>query len=303
MPDNSSFNILIIDDDKFNIEVVISFLKDKPYKLSYATNGKDALKGAFEKDFDLFLLDINMPEMDGFEVCRRLKKDEKTKEIPVIFLSALDDIKTITNAFKAGGVDYISKPLNRLELQARVNTHIELRKYIRELKAKQEQLAKLVATDIHTGLPNRLRFISKLKNACEDIKENPSRLSLAYIKIDSMHKMNDIYGNKNGDKIISKLAKVLRENIRSTDTAARLFGSEFAVLMPNTSLEAAAKITKYIYDKINTNSITQVKLTCSIGVGEFNYPESYETFFTRTENIMVTVKENGGDMISFKTLK
>ncbi len=303
MLSNAMFNILIVDDEKFNIEVIAKLLKDESYNFSYATNAKDALRGAFAKDFDLILLDINMPDIDGFEVCRRLKKDEKTKDVPVIFLSALNDIGTITNAFEVGGVDYISKPLNGLELIARVKTHIELRKYIIQLKAKQEQLAKLVATDIHTGLPNRLRFISKLKNACQEIKENPSRLSLAYIKIDNMHKMNDIYGNKNGDKIISKLAKVLRENIRSTDTAARLFGSEFALLMPNTSLEAAAKITKNIYDKINTNSITQVKLTCSIGVAEFNHPESYEAFLTRTESIMVNIKESGGDMISFRALK
>lgn len=303
MLDNSQFNILIVDDEKFNIEVVVGFLETESYNLSFVTNGKDALRGAFSKDFDLILLDINMPEMDGFEVCKRLKNDEKTKEIPVIFLSALDDIATITNAFEVGGVDYISKPFNGLELIARVKTHIELRKYIKELKINQEKLAKLVATDIHTQLPNRFRFMSKLKTICGNVKLNPSRVCIAYIKIDNMHKINDIYGNKNGDKVISKLSKILKENIKENHTAARLFGSEFALLMPNTSLEAAGTITKKIYDKINSNNLGQLRLTCSIGVSEFKYPESYEAFLIRAENIMVDIKESGGDMVSIKSLK
>jgi len=303
MLDNSKFKILIVDDEKFNIEVVVGFLESESYKLSYTTNGRDALKAAFSKDFDLILLDINMPQMDGFEVCEKLKRDKKTKDIPVIFLSAYTDIETITRAFEIGGVDYISKPFNGLELIARVRTHIELRKYTKELKIKQEKLAQLVAMDIHTQLPNRIRFVSKLKNACENIKSNPSRVSIAYIKIDNMHKINNINGNKIGDKVISKLARILKETIRNSDIAARILGSEFAVLMPNTSIEAAGTIIKKFYDKVNSNNMGQIKITCSIGVSELNYPENYESFFIRVENIMADVKDNGGNMVSIRTLK
>jgi len=303
MLDNSKFNILIVDDEEFNIEVVIGFLEPESYTLAYTTNAKDALRGAFKRDFDLILLDINMPEMDGFEVCQRLKKDEKTKEIPVIFLSALNDIDTITRAFEVGGVDYISKPFNGLELIARVKTHIQLKKYINELKIKQDKLAKLASIDIHTQLPNRLRFMSILKNECENVTSNPSRVSLAYIKIDNMHKINNIYGSKNGDKIISKIAKILKDSIRHTDSAARLFGSEFAILMPNTSLEAAGSIIKKLYGKILNYHSSNIQMTCSIGVSELNYGENYDIFLMRAENIMTDVKDSGGDMVSIKVLK
>ncbi len=302
MLSNSEFNILIVDDEKFNIEVVAGFLEEESYSLSFASNGKNALKGAFSKEFDLILLDINMPEMDGFEVCRRLKNDEKTKDIPIIFLSAYNDVETITEAFKFGAVDYISKPLNGLELIARVKTHIQLRKLIKELKAKQEKLAQLVAIDIHTRLPNRLRFITKLKSTCESVNSDPTRVSLAYIKIDNMFKINDIYGHKNGDRIISKLAKLLKANIREDDMVARLLGSEFVILMKNTSLEAAGNITKKFYNKVIEKSHGEVKLTCSIGVVELIYKENYNSFLCRAEKLMLDTKSQGGDMVSIRAI-
>jgi len=235
MLDNSKFNILIVDDEIFNIEVVIGFLEDEDYNLFYSTHPREALAKIYEEKFDLILLDINMPDINGLEVCRRIKNDETTKDIPVIFLSAFSDTKTITQGFEVGGVDYITKPFNGLELIARVQTHIELRKYIKELQSKQEKLAQIVATDTQTGLPNRLRFISIIKKETSSIESTPSRLSLAYIKIDNLQKINTLYGYKNGDKVISKVAQIFKENIKKDYTVARIFGSELVILMPNTS--------------------------------------------------------------------
>jgi len=212
MLENSEFKIMIVDDEIFNIEVVIGFLEDEGYSLSYNTNPKIALQRMFDEDFDLILLDINMPELNGLDLCKRLKNDLKTKETPIIFLSAFNDTKTITNAFSSGAVDYITKPFNGLELIARVNTHIELRKYIQELRVKQEKLAKIVATDSLTGLANRLRFVSILKREITQVTEVNSHLSLVYIKIDNMQRINTVYCYKNGDAIIVKIAKILNES-------------------------------------------------------------------------------------------
>lgn len=125
--ENNEYKILVVDDNPRNIQVLASLLSDKSYDVEYALNGPDALQLVASENFDLILLDIMMPEMDGFEVCKRIKKDVKKREIPIIFLTAKTDIESIQKAFKTGGVDYISKPFNIDELLARVETHVELK--------------------------------------------------------------------------------------------------------------------------------------------------------------------------------
>lgn len=125
--ENNEYKILVVDDNVKNVQVVANVLSEKGYDIEYALNGPDALQLVASENFDLILLDIMMPEMDGFEVCRSIKKDENKREIPIIFLTAKTDIESIQKAFKTGGVDYVSKPFNIDELLARVETHVELK--------------------------------------------------------------------------------------------------------------------------------------------------------------------------------
>ena len=258
MLDNSEFKIMIVDDEIFNIEVVVGFLEDEGYALSYNTNPKKALQRIFDEDFDLILLDISMPEINGLDLCKRLKTDVKTREIPILFLSAFSDTKTITDAFSSGAVDYITKPFNGLELIARVNTHIELRRYIKELQVKQEKLAQIVATDTLTGLANRIRFLSILKKETAQITSVNSHLTLIYIKIDNMQKINALYNHKIGDTIIVKMAKILNTFKKDTSTLARIFGTEFVLLMPMTSLSSSSKIAKKILTTVGETKFVNV---------------------------------------------
>jgi len=137
--------ILIVDDISENLQLLSSLLFGRNFNISIATNGKQALEIAQLKPFDLILLDISMPEMDGFEVCQILKKDEKNKDIPIIFLTARTDIESVTKGFQLGGQDYVTKPFNPQELLARVNTHIELKKNRDLLKSINKVLEDRVA--------------------------------------------------------------------------------------------------------------------------------------------------------------
>ena len=119
--------ILIVDDISKNIQLAANILKNEGYNLSFATNGKIAIQRCSVVDFDLILLDIKMPDLDGFEVCRTLKRDDKTKDIPIIFLTEKNDTECIIKGFEIGGVDYIIKPFKSAELKIRVSTHINLR--------------------------------------------------------------------------------------------------------------------------------------------------------------------------------
>jgi two-component system, sensor histidine kinase and response regulator len=128
-------NILVVDDNLENLKVVCSLLKEKKYQIALAENGERALKILEEIKIDLILLDIMMPEMDGFEVCRLIKKNPETENIPIIFLTAKSETGEIVKGFQAGGVDYITKPFVKEELFARVNNHIQL-KQVRDMLRK-----------------------------------------------------------------------------------------------------------------------------------------------------------------------
>ncbi len=294
MDNETKFKILIVDDVAFNIDVAVSYLADENYAISTVSSPKGALKAAFSKSYDLILLDINMPEMDGYEVCRRLKKDAVTKDIPIIFLSSMDDIDAITKAFEMGGVDYLSKPFNGLELIARVKTQLQLRGYVNELKEKQSKLAKLVATDASTGLSNKIHFMSIIK---KEVALSTHNLSLIYFSIDHMQKINHLYGYKVGDKVLIKVAKVMEKIVRPRDTPARLFGSEFVILLPKTPYDDARKIVKNIYDTIKTISTSNLNIACSFGVSTFNKDSTYDDFIMRCEKLMLEAKESGGNTI------
>jgi len=137
--DLSHCRVLLVDDVRDNITILIETLKDD-YQLGFALNGPDALKYAKHKSPDLILLDIVMPDMDGYEVCRRLKSDPDTRDIPVLFITSLDEIENKTNAFEVGAVDYITKPFELLEIKARVKTHLTLKLARQALAAQRDRL-------------------------------------------------------------------------------------------------------------------------------------------------------------------
>ncbi len=160
-------NILIVDDKPHNIILLSSMLKEAGYNVKSTTSGMDALQEVKNDPPDLILLDINMPEMDGYEVCRKLKSDEKSKDIPVLFLSAMTDTDAIIKAFENGGVDYITKPFKFEEVKARVKTHIDINNLKLELKKQNENLEKLVCkrTEELENAYKRLENIDIIKSS------------------------------------------------------------------------------------------------------------------------------------------
>jgi DNA-binding response OmpR family regulator len=160
--DVTALRILIVDDISKNIQVVGNILKRVGYSLSFATSGAQALDMAMTEPFDLILLDVMMPQMDGYEVCARLKEKSETRDIPVIFLTARTALDDITRGFHAGAVDYVTKPFNSEELLARVRTHLGLKASADTVRRKNEELA--------AGNEELERVNAQLRQALDEIK-------------------------------------------------------------------------------------------------------------------------------------
>jgi diguanylate cyclase (GGDEF)-like protein len=284
--------ILVVDDEKMNIELVVAFLDKEDYKISYATSGRKALEGLFTKNFDLVLLDINMPKMDGFEVCRRIKADKKTKDIPVIFLTAQNSIEYISEAFEVGGIDYINKPFCGEELKIRVDTQLKLRSSIVELKEKQSKLAQLSITDNLTKIYNYLYFNAQLKLMIKD----DSNLWLMHLRVDRLEKFNQIYGNLKGDEILRQISKIIQNSLYSTDILARLYGAHFGVIIPKREFKQIQDIVHVIIKDLKSSNKLPQATTASIAVVACEDGESASDLLKRTNNILEKLQGDGSGL-------
>jgi len=246
---NNQFNVLIVDDEKLNIELAATFLKEiDNIKVSFAESGQQAIQGIYSHNIDLVLLDINMPGMDGFEVCRLLKSDPHVKDIPIIFLTAQNSIEYITKAFEVGGVDYINKPFNGEELKARVLTQLKLRQAMQELKEKQSRLAQLSITDPLTKVCNLVFLQTKIKQAIE----NGVDFWLVHIYVTSLEKVNSLLGYRIAEAVLQEVSKIVVENSYSSDTVARLYGAHLGILVPNRRREELESMLVSLIKKINS---------------------------------------------------
>jgi diguanylate cyclase (GGDEF)-like protein len=226
-------SILIVDDERHNIQVLTEFLRDE-YRIMAAKAGEQALKAALGPNQpDLILLDIVMPGMDGYEVCRQLKAESHTMHIPVIFVTALDASDDEAKGFEVGAVDYITKPFKPILVKARVRTHIQL-------KQKTDLLDRMALLDGLTEIPNRRCFDTTLSQEICRAARNESFLSLILMDIDFFKKYNDRYGHAAGDACLKRVAKTLKDvTKRCTDFVGRYGGEEFVMILPGTDLEGA----------------------------------------------------------------
>ncbi len=252
--------ILIVDDNSANLQLLGYILREQKYRTAVAKNGHKALELVYKKPPDLILLDIMMPETDGFEVCRRLKADDSVKDIPVIFISALDDISEKKKGFEAGGVDYISKPFQQEEIIAKVKTHMQLRASQDKLKSAYDKLEKTsgklesaTRTDPLTELPNHRGIIEKIEYEKIRSLRNGKPFSLVLAVIDDLTVLNDKYGDGCNDFILISVGKMIRSRLRKQDVVARWKKDEFLILLPETGSEGGKVVAESLEQELSDN--------------------------------------------------
>lgn len=296
MEDINRCNVLIVDDRPENLLAIEAILEDLNIELLKANSGNDALSLLLEYDIALVLLDVQMPEMDGFEVAEIMKSSDKTKYIPIIFVTAISkEDKYVFKAYDVGAVDYLLKPVVPEILISKVKVFMEL--YSQKEKIKQQaaaleeansMLRNLSYIDGLTQIPNRRNFDEILDKEWKNAIREKSHISLILIDIDFFKNYNDLYGHDEGDECLKKVAKCLAATVqRPRDLVARYGGEEFVAVLPNTGQHEAEMIAKKMIENISKLQIEHRKSSVS----------SYVTLSEGIATLEPTVEMNKEEMI------
>ncbi len=283
--------VLIVDDVASNIQVLATFLKDT-YDLKIANNGQRALGLATTKPYpDLILLDISMPEMDGYEVFYKLQENDITRNVPVIFVTGSDSIKDEERGLTLGAVDYITKPINPAIVKARVHTHLLI-------KYQRDELLYNASHDQLTGLYNRHVLAEEGQRKFARAHRNGDALSVIMLDIDYFKKVNDTYGHLMGDTILIAVADILSVGMRVEDFTARFGGEEFVVILESCNAEFAKDKAELIRKKIESTVSDGVSITASFGVCQLNDKHNtFELLLKSVDEALYKAKELGRNRV------
>ncbi|MCU7836235.1 MAG: EAL domain-containing protein [gamma proteobacterium symbiont of Taylorina sp.] len=325
--------ILIVDDNPVNIQLLVNIL-EADFELVVAKSGTKALKILEQNQADLILLDINMPEMDGYEVCRRIKNNSSTQETAIIFISAMSESHNISKGFAVGAVDYITKPFNSAEVTARVKTHLSLSKMRKTLnqnnislkqkvtektlslqneleyrKKIEEDILHQAYYDDLTDLPNRKLLLDRLEQALITSRRHHHYGAVIFLDLDRFKSINDSLGHSIGDSIIIEAAKRIKSCVWEEDTASRFGGDEYVILLRHVGKKkelasiAVQKVASCIQDKLSQVYLIddhELYLTSSIGITLFPFlNQGVDDIIRHADTAMYSAKENGRNQIAY----
>ncbi len=256
--------ILVVDDHAVNVILLAEWLAREHYVVSTAADGFEALAIIEAEEPDIVLLDVMMPELDGFEVCRRIKSDPATEHIPVIMVTALVDVGELVRGFEAGADDFITKPFKGLELMARVR--LQLR---RKRDYERTWVDRLTgAFNLHYLEAHAPRLAARCRVARKPI-------AVLMIDVDHFKRINDEHGHAAGNDVLKEIVKRITSALRPSDLVARMGGEEFGVVMPETDPDAALQIAERLRRRVGDRPIEDVTVTVSVGVAVVQ-PEAEE---------------------------
>mgnify|MGYP003548096807 FL=1 len=262
--------ILVVDDMTTTLLLLHDLLKDT-YEVKIAKSGTKALEILESpNDIDLILLDIEMPDINGYDVCKRIKNNETIKNIPIIFITGRTSQEDEEYGLNLGAIDYITKPFNKAIVKLRIKNYLNL-------KIKNDMLEKLSMYDGLTNIRNRRYFDETFEKTFSEIKRDKKSLAVLMIDIDFFKPYNDNYGHGQGDETLRKVAKALEKTIkRASDFVARYGGEEFVILLKDINKDGVEAVANNLLNAVRELKIThefskiENYVTVSIGVSYYN---------------------------------
>lgn len=301
-------DILIVDDTPANLRLLASLLGAQGYQVRPVTSGKQAIRAIDASVPDLILMDVRMPEMDGHELCGNLKAQAHTRNIPIICVSAADDIDSKVRSFELGAVDFVSKPFASAEVLARVKTHLQvarlqasLRSKVNELERAYDYIKELSTRDPLTGLHNRRYVDEQLAYLLTIAQRYEHPLSVAMIDIDHFKAVNDRFSHATGDHVLIRVAELLQQGRRATDIVGRYGGEEFIVVLPETSILDAAhscEVSRHAVEHYPWDTFAE-GLQVTISVGLSSGMRSLESILARADAKLYDAKHAGRNQVMF----
>ncbi len=282
--------VLLVEDDPIQARETEEILKKTGYEVFWAQDGINAIKVVKSSKPDIILLDLILPGLDGYEVCRWLKLDDTAKGIPVIMLTVKKDLSDKISGLQIGADDYLPKPYNELELNARIYASLRTKALQDELRMKNRQLEELLdkvnymaITDALTGLYNRRKFHDTLAGEFERARRYKTPFSLVMIDIDHFKRINDDHGHNAGDVVLKQVSSLLLKSVREIDTASRFGGEEFMVILPSTDSPSAKIVAERMRDMIASFPFQDINRPITVSIGIAGMPDER----IRNEDLMI----------------
>jgi len=265
--------LLVADDEPSILDLLRRRLEALGCEVTALPGGAQVLKTAREQHPDLILLDVMMPDLDGFTTCQQLKEDPETRDIPVVLLTARSEVESRIKGLEIGAHDYIPKPFDATELVARVRAALRVKTLQDELKTANKMLEQLASNDALTDLPNRRTFDEQFFLEVERARRNGLTLSVIMIDLDHFKQINDTHGHQVGDEALRQIGRILIGRPRKTDLVARYGGEEFVWVLPGSGPEAAIEVAEWLRKAVGEVAVEtsqgQLALTLSAGVSTY----------------------------------
>jgi two-component system, cell cycle response regulator len=296
--------ILVVDDNQDNIEIIATRLRFRGYEILEASDGEQALRLVRDEAPDLILLDVMLPDIDGYEISRRIKGADDLPFIPIILVTARDSTQDKVAGLDAGADDYLTKPINFPELEARVRSMLRIKRLQDELAEKNLELERLSISDGLTGLYNHRHIHGLLAEEYERVARSNDCMSVAMLDLDHFKQVNDTYGHQAGDRVLVELADILRESARDVDRLGRYGGEEFMALLPETCMDDAAVFVERVRREVARRPFDigrdePLRMTISAGVATFPHDmiDSVEALVRSADEALYAAKAAGRDRI------
>jgi diguanylate cyclase (GGDEF)-like protein len=286
---------ILVVDDASAIRELLAVLLEGFGSVELAESGEEALQRVANLMPDLILLDVSMPGMDGYEVCRQLKRNPATEPIPIVFLTALDTNESEELGLEIGATDFIRKPFAPRIVQVRVSN-------ILKLQAANRQLERMASIDSLTGTFNRRHFLDVGVREFHRSERYHHSVSLLMIDFDNFKLINDNHGHGGGDEALIQAVAVIRDELRAEDTLGRIGGEEFAVILPETGVAGAVQLAERLRSAVSDIVLkiltAELTFTISIGVAERSAEEAHiEETLKRADDALYQAKGQGRNRV------
>jgi len=256
--------VLVVDDHKLNVKLLTDILEDEDFIVYSTDNGLSVLEMTLKFLPDVILLDIMMPGLDGFEVCKLLKENDEVNDIPIIMVTAKAEGIDVKKALEYGAFDYIKKPIDEIEVIARIQSALRF-------KQSQDLLKELAMKDRLTGLYNHALLVELFEKELAKQQRNDGDIAFVMIDVDHFKRINDTYGHTSGNIVLKELASILKNSVRRGDIVSRYGGEEFGLVLPEIDKQGTWQMCERIREKIeglsfNTDGKESIHITVSMGI-------------------------------------